>query len=213
MRHNALMLKDFAKGTEKRSKLPDAKLETTYCCGIKDLHNIHSYGDAKECVTHALAWALDPFSENEKTRLLAHFRKVGNDERLAHARTNAAIKVTIAKPAHFVFSETQQYSIGTLMMAFILEHKLGGCVCTTRGYNVNSGNQVKVFVWTPDWEACGAFFKETGYRRPTTRSMDDFGVVLDFPEPVPEITVAVVTPVREPLPKASRFTDIRKRAV
>jgi hypothetical protein len=62
-----------------------------------------------------------------------------------------------------IFSQIQARQYGDKFAAYILEHKLGDVIETTgRHVNPNSGNVLKVFVWTVDHDAVKLWWEKHG---------------------------------------------------
>lgn len=83
--------------------------------------------------------------------------------------------------AHYAFTDNtgRDDDYGQQLKEFIEENNLGTVIETSFERNPNSGNQLKIFVWTPDREACINFADQ--HDRVPDRTLEDFGYTIgDF---------------------------------
>ena len=109
------------------------------CCGVKEIRGLSYSGSASEA-----------------------FREFG---KLTFQRTQLDLQgnpqpAPIDKFRYVLFSQAgkPEYEYGTAFAEFLREHNLGTILETSFNLNPNSGNQLKVWLWTVDWGAVKAWF-------------------------------------------------------
>lgn len=106
-------------------------LRNMTCCGLREITGLEFAGDGKEAMTEFVEAA---FPKSRRYNFDKH-------EYEYIARLNFS---------HAVFSEAQDGagSYGEKFSAYILKNKLGDVIASQRRVNPNSGNRLKVWIWT-----------------------------------------------------------------
>lgn len=108
---------------------------STMCCGLEELHGVScEYFSAPQAVLE-----IKRISQPSKS---TDYYKKGH------------------KPAHIFFTdvdvfngEQHDFAGGESLVNFIKKYKLGEIYTSQPSFNNNSGNMVKMYMWTPDWDA------------------------------------------------------------
>lgn len=110
------------------------------CCGIREISSLSYYRGPKA--------AMIGFCDQVYSRLL------GNPPHTYMSNDNSNFR-------YAVFSQAgARGAYGQRFAAYITENNLGEVIETGRHVNPNSGNQLKVFVWTVDHDAVKLWMKE-----------------------------------------------------
>lgn len=64
--------------------------------------------------------------------------------------------------AFVLYSDANVNSNGQELTDYIRRYKLGPVAETNLKYNPNSGNQIRAWIWEPNWEALDAHFERHG---------------------------------------------------
>lgn len=103
------------------------------CCGVRELHGLSEYSTPERAMAQ-LGQLLG----------LKAIMVFNDQEHVAGQNVNWR---------HLLFGQNRTNTYGDRFRAYILEHKLGTVVETDTQVNPNSGNPLKIFVWTVDWPA------------------------------------------------------------
>lgn len=121
------------------------------CCGVFELHRL-CYFDTPQSAFLAYV---------DKTYL----RK---EKRMQLDNTIADVAYPFDHFRYVIFTQAKKMEhYGKAFAAFIEKHALGSVIHTTFNKNPNSGNFVKVWVWTVDHDACQRLLTKLGKQVPT----------------------------------------------
>ena len=114
----------------------------TYCCGVRELYNLQR---TPEETLQDIFYQRDANELMEATlRYLNYIGWLGRGEKFH---------------PHVIFHDFDTRGYGLAFAEYIQNNLLGKILVTEARKNLNSGNMIRVFVWSPDYEACRKLLK------------------------------------------------------
>ena len=155
------------------------------CCGVKELSGLSSYPEP-ELAMRALGTQLYPDPDKNQALIAAVRARAKKDGKSSYAFGYMGVQ-PMPVEAHAVYDSIDQYSrfrfaifteahnptqtedlgpkYGQRFAAMIRKKGLGDLIETGRHINPNSGNKLKVWVWTIDHAALVGWLKEDAKKR------------------------------------------------
>lgn len=129
-----------------RDDFDDISVQDLECCGLKEFDGIINYPDPAMAIL-ALCAKLSDSSVSYGIWGPHHFEP-------------ANLRLGQMPFAHLIMSQAGKETYGMRLAKFIRANKLGRVTSGPPNRNPNTGNQVKVFIWTPNKPAIRKFWQK-----------------------------------------------------
>jgi hypothetical protein len=124
------------------------------CCGIREINGLSSH-----CVTTSIG---EPPKElNVMSAFKAFASKVSRRRIWTFEGKEVKRATDDFKWRFCLFTQNKNNTYGDQFAAFIRDNQLGQVLETDTQVNPNSGNPLKLFIWTVDWPRLNAYINET----------------------------------------------------